>query len=132
MVEKLTETAQRAFETAMDSDFNTSQALAAMFDLSRDINRLKIQEGYPSAALRFAQQKLVDLAGVLGLDLERTRPEEAREADPYVDLLVEIRGKLRTAKQWALADEVRDRLKALGVSVEDRPEGSVWKYSEGS
>jgi cysteinyl-tRNA synthetase len=59
-------------------------------------------------------------------------PETAAEkaADPFVELLVELRGKLRGAKQWALADEVRDRLRELGVAIEDRPEGTIWKYSD--
>ncbi|HEX9017513.1 MAG TPA: cysteine--tRNA ligase [Chloroflexota bacterium] len=127
---RLAESAQQAFDAAMDSDFNTSQGLAALFDLSRDINRLRIQEGYPAAALEAPRAKLVELAGVLGLDLEVARPRESREADPYIDLLVEVRNKLRAAKQWALADEVRVRLRDLGVSVEDRPEGSIWKYEQ--
>jgi cysteinyl-tRNA synthetase len=130
-VEKLADAAQQAFEAAMDSDFNSAGALAALFDLARDTNRLRIQEGYPTAALAVPQRKIADLAGVLGLSLEAaTRASETRESDLYIDLLVEIRMKLRTARQWALADEVRDRLKALGVAVEDRPEGSIWKYTE--
>ncbi len=128
--ERLARSTRDAFEAAMDSDFNTSQALAALFDLAREVNRLRIQEGYPAAALAVPQSELVELAAVLGLDLKAARPAEAREADPYVDLLVELRTKLRQAKQWALADEVRDRLRALGVSVEDRPEGTIWKYME--
>jgi len=67
---------------------------------------------------------------VLGLELEAPKPSEARDADPYIDLLVDIRSKLRSVRQWALADEVRDRLRTLGVTVEDRPEGSIWKYAE--
>ena len=130
VAEKLAETAQQAFEAAMDSDFNSAQALAALFDLARETNRLRTQEGYPAPALEVTQKRLVDLAGVLGLDLVVQNVSEARDADPYIDLLVEIRNKLRSARQWALADEVRDRLRALGVAVEDRPEGSIWKYEK--
>ena len=128
--QKLAEVAQQAFESAMDSDFNTAQALAALFDLARETNRLRTQEGYPAEALEIVQKRLVDLASVLGLKLEAPKVSEARDADPYIDLLVETRSKLRSARQWTLADEIRDRLRDLGVSVEDRPEGSTWKYEK--
>ncbi|HEX2989014.1 MAG TPA: DALR domain-containing protein, partial [Chloroflexota bacterium] len=112
-------------------DFNTAQALAVLFDLSRDINRLRTQEGYPNEALAPVQKKMMGLGAVLGLKLEAPAESAAEKAaDPFVQLLVELRGKLRSAKQWALADEVRDRLKELGVAIEDRPEGTIWKYSD--
>ncbi len=129
---RLVATAQQSFTDAVDSDFNTAQGLASLFDLAREINRLRSQEGYAAEALRPAQEKLVELAAVLGVDLEAARTQEGREADPYIDLLVELRNKLRGVKQWALADEVRNRLKDLGVVLEDRPEGTIWKYSERS
>ncbi|MHB0870050.1 MAG: cysteine--tRNA ligase [Chloroflexota bacterium] len=129
-VARLVAAAQQSFEEGMDSDFNTAQGLAALYDLSREINRFRIQERYSAEALEPAKAKLVELAGVLGVGLEAAEAEEGRAADPYIDLLVELRGKLRAAKQWALADEVRDRLKALGVVLEDTPEGTIWKYGE--
>lgn len=131
-VNRLVDTAQKSFTDGMDSDFNTALALAALYDLSREINRLRTREQYTSETLAPARGKLVEFAGVLGLDLEAQPREERRAADAYVDLLVEIRGKLRTAKQWALSDEIRDRLKSLGVIIEDTPEGTVWKYGEKS
>ena len=51
------------------------------------------------------------------------------EAEPFVSLLVEVRSDLRQAKQWALADRVRDRLAELGVILEDGAEGTTWKYT---
>ncbi len=126
-VARVVEAGQQAFEDGMDADFNTAEALAALHDLAREINRLRSREGYPAEALEPARAKLVELAGVVGVQLEVAEAEEGRAAAPFVELLVELRGKLRVAKQWALADEVRDRLKALGVTLEDRPEGTVWK-----
>jgi cysteinyl-tRNA synthetase len=55
---------------------------------------------------------------------------DGQSASPFVDLLLEIRTDLRKAKQWALADKVRDRLKDLGVIVEDSPQGSTWRMGE--
>ena len=71
---------------------------------------------------------LQSLAAVLGLQLEA--PESAADgadAGPFIDLLLSVRQQLREAKQWALADEVRNRLRDLGVVVEDRPGGAVWR-----
>lgn len=117
------ETRER-FETAMDDDFNTPAALAALFDLSRAINR----EGSATPAVRYAQAELEDLAAVMGLTLRE--PDIAgADSTPYVDLLVEVRDDLRAAKQFELADRVRDRLGELGVVIEDSPEGSRWRWS---
>jgi len=128
---RLDEAVEKSFQDAMDADFNSAQALAVLFDLSKDINRLRTQEGYPNEALEPLQKRMMDLAAALGLKLE-AMPETAAEkaADPFIELLLDLRGKLRGAKQWALADELRDRLKELGVAIEDRPEGTIWKYSD--
>lgn len=113
------------FESAMDDDFNTPVALAALFDFARMINRERDETG-PSSELRYAQAQLQDLAAVLGLTL---RDPEAGSTDstPYIDLLVELRTQLRDAKQFELADQVRDRLGSLGIVVEDFPSGSTWR-----
>jgi len=55
------------------------------------------------------------------------RAADGEDAGPFIDLLLSVRQQLREAKQWALADEVRDRLRDLGVVVEDRPDGAVWR-----
>ncbi len=120
--------AQVAFEEAMDDDFNTAGALAALFDLVTEINRAR-EAGVGGAALAQAQDKLRELAGVLGLQLT-AETAGAAQAAPFIDLLVELRGKLRAAKQWALADELRNRLLELGVVVEDTREGSTWRWQQ--
>jgi cysteinyl-tRNA synthetase len=108
------------FTASMDDDLNTPQALAVLFDLAKDINRAR-DEG---VGVRDAQAVLLELADVLGLRLERA--EQSIEAAPFIDLLVQIRGELRAAKQWELADRVRDGLASLNVALEDTPEGTVW------
>ncbi len=71
---------------------------------------------------------LVELAGVLGLQLEPPTVEQAGgDAAPFIDLLLATRQRLREAKQWALADEIRNGLRELGIVVEDRPTGAVWR-----
>jgi cysteinyl-tRNA synthetase len=104
----------------MDDDLNTAQALAVLFDLSREINRGR-DRGY---SVGRAQETLRELAGVLGLRLDE--PVATQGAAPFIDLLVELRTELRQAKQFALADKVRDRLADMGIEVRDSAEGSRW------
>jgi cysteinyl-tRNA synthetase len=119
---------RRRFIEAMDDDFNTPQALAALFELARAINQAA------DSGLDFgrARNVLLELARkVLGLKLETF--EFTREASPEIEAnvsrLVEERNKLRAAKQWQKADEIRDKLAELGAVLEDTPEGVkiVWK-----
>ncbi len=109
------------FTLSMDDDLNTPQALAVLFDLSKEINRAR-DEGRGVAT---AQGALLELADVVGLRLEQA--EQSIEAAPFIDLLVQIRTELRGAKQWQLADRVRDGLKDLGVVLEDSADGTTWK-----
>jgi cysteinyl-tRNA synthetase len=111
------------FTAAMDDDLNTPQALAVLFDLAKEINRAR-DDGKGVAG---AQALLLELAGVLGLRLEQS--EQSIEAAPFIELLIQIRTELRAAKQWQLADRVRDGLAALDVSLEDAAGGTTWKRS---
>ena len=117
---------RQRFIEAMDHDFNSPQALAALFDLAREINRTIDQGADP----RGAQQILRELAGVLGFSFEK--PEVDLAAKPFIDLLVSIRTELRKEKHWEMADRVRTSLKDLGVVLEDTPQGTVWKQEKQS
>ncbi len=118
---------QQAFIEAMDDDFNTSGALAALFELVRSINTAR-DSGATSPQLAPAQETLRTLAGVLGLRLEEKKSGSG-EADKLIDLLVEVRTEMRKQKQWAMSDMIRNRLKDLGVSLEDSQDGTTWKWS---
>ncbi|GAP15512.1 cysteinyl-tRNA synthetase [Longilinea arvoryzae] len=117
---------EQAFIDAMDDDFNSAGALAALFELVRVINQTRA-DGASDAELKPAQDHLHRLAGVLGLTLKKAETGGG-EAGPFIDLLLEVRGELRKQKLWALSDLVRDRLKALGVTLEDSKEGSTWHF----
>ena len=112
------------FLDAMDADLNTPQALAALFDLARAINR-GMESGL---AVGFGQDTLRSLGGILGLTFEQPSDQRGDDGSPFIDLLVDVRTRLRTAKQYELADEIRSRLIDLGVVVEDNPGGSNWTY----
>jgi cysteinyl-tRNA synthetase len=117
--------ARQAFTDAMDDDFNTPLALAALFELVRVINTARAA-GATDEQLTPAQTVLRELTSVLGLRLEKTKRETA--ADPFIDLLLEIRSEMRKQKNWAMADLIRNRLQELGVTVEDTKEGSSWHW----
>ncbi len=120
------EAVRREFITAMDDDFNTPRAVAQVFDLARTVNQAR-DSGAPPDSLAFAQGILKELTDVLGLTMKG--PAGPTEPEPFISLLVEVRSDLRQAKQWALADRVRDRLAELGVILEDGAEGTTWKYT---
>jgi len=138
------------FIEAMDDDFNTPQAIAALFDLARDINRAE-EEGKATGA---ALETLRKLGGALGMTFKArdaapldTEPlqklagsimEKAKaaglsaaavpsDADGIMALLISARKDLRKAKQFQLADEIRNGLTAIGIILEDTPQGTNWK-----
>jgi cysteinyl-tRNA synthetase len=120
------EATQQQFAEAMDDDFNSSAALAAMFDLVRQVNTAR-DAGATSNQLETAQQTLHSLANILGLRLDE-KVGASSGADKFIDLLVELRTELRAQKNWAISDLIRNRLKDLGVIIEDSKEGSSWHW----
>jgi cysteinyl-tRNA synthetase len=128
---------QERFIEAMDDDFNTPQAMAVLFDLAREIN-IGHDEGL---GIRESQELLRELAGVLGLALKdifvRPCPIETEENVPApevdidkVNALIKERDKMRSKKQWQRADEIREELGQLGITLEDTPQGTVWRYKK--
>ena len=123
------ETYRRQFFEAMDDDLNTPRALAALFDLAREINRCSDAGQSVSAA----QDSLRHLGGILGLTFEQRsggKDADGAGAGPFIDLLLETRTALRQARQFEQADRIRDGLEQLGVSVEDTPSGPVWQFRQ--
>jgi cysteinyl-tRNA synthetase len=119
------EATQQTFSNSMDDDFNSSGALAALFELVRAINTAR-DSGATDAQLEPAQKTVRSLAGVLGLRLSEKK--SSGDADKFVNLLVEIRTEMRKQKNWAMSDLIRDRLKELGVAIEDAKDGTVWHW----
>jgi cysteinyl-tRNA synthetase len=115
-------TVRQRFTDVMDDDFNTPQALAILFDLAREINRA----GETGADTAEARHALKELAGVLGLTLKETE-KPFTDAAPFIELLLKTRKKLRDAKQFQLADEIRLTLIKMGLTLEDTPAGTTWK-----
>ena len=117
-----------SFAAAMDDDFNTAGAMAALFELVRAINTAR-DAGIGGEPFTTAQAVLRELAGVLGLTIAAPKAA-AQEAAPFIELLIELRAELRKAKQYALSDMVRTRLTDLNITLEDGPQGTRWKSTK--
>ena len=100
-------------------------ALAALFELVTTINRARDQ-GISGPIFERAQVTLRELFGVLGFTLEAPADTNIAAA-PFIDLLLRVRADLRKVKQFALADQIRSELAALGVQLEDNPTGTTWR-----
>jgi cysteinyl-tRNA synthetase len=119
------ELTKNGFTAAMDDDFNTAGALGTLFELVRAINTAR-DAGATSEQLKPAQDALRELAGIFGLRLTEKTGSEG--ADKFINLLLDVRAEARKQKQWPLSDLIRDRLKELGVTVEDGKDGAKWRW----
>ena len=120
----------KRFHAAMDDDFNTPEALAVLFDLVREINRLRSEEVDRAAALAAELRRLGGVLGLLQDDPEhylRGGVEESGLSDNQIDRLIRQRHTAKAEKRWAEADKIRDQLKAQGVVLEDSPQGTTWR-----
>jgi cysteinyl-tRNA synthetase len=149
--ESLTESIDAAhyreqFIEAMDDDFNTPQAVAVLFELAREINRGHDENLH----IGDARKLMCELAGVLGLTLysELTEPEiplhlmvelaakhnvvlrDSEDISTIISRFSEKRLELRRSRKWQLADSIRNDLKELGITLEDTPGGTVWRYKK--
>lgn len=123
------------FQAAMDDDINTPEGLAVIFELAKELRKesnLMTHEGQIEASsetLEIQWKTLVELAGVLGIEV---KPEEATvdEIDAAeIEALIEQRTAARKAKNFAESDRIRDELKAKGIVLVDKPEGTTWHHS---
>ena len=112
------------FIAAMEDDLNTADALASIFVLVRDINST-IASGAKKATLEACADMFDQLTGVLGLVYNRK--EEVLDSE--IEELIEKRTEARKAKDFKTADEIRDKLKEMGIILEDTPQGVKWSRS---
>ncbi len=121
------------FRGAMDDDFNTPAAIAVLFNLAREANRVMAAPTPPDAATRKAisdaSATILRLALVLGIEL---RPEAAAAAEDtlspqLMQLLIDLRAQARKEKNFALSDAIRNRLTEIGILLEDSAQGTTWR-----
>lgn len=119
-----------AFDRAMDDDFNTPEALAALFEMAREVNRLRAEDEDKAAQLAAGLRELGDVLGVLQEDPDtwlKGGAQAAGLADSEIDDLIQQRLQARASKNWAEADRIRDYLKDQGVLLEDGAGGTTWR-----
>jgi cysteinyl-tRNA synthetase len=124
---------RQAFTAGMDDDFNCPAALGAMHNLASEINSVASAvkpdtDALTVAGLRLMREALLEMGGVMGLDLSPRASGGDSDALPgLMEILLSLRAELRTKKEWALSDQIRDRLKEIGIVIEDHKEGSTWR-----
>jgi cysteinyl-tRNA synthetase len=116
---------KESFVNAMDDDFNTPLALAALYELVKAINTAR-DGGANAEQLKPAQSTLRELTDVLGLRL--AEKQGSNEDEARVLALIEERDEARKQKKWARSDEIRDKLKEMGVTIEDSKDGTKWRW----
>lgn len=109
------------FEANLDDDLNISGALGEIFDFIRDINRLRAEDKLSAAERDKALETIRKFDTVLGFEIK----EKALDAD--IEALIEKRNEARKNKDYALSDKIRDELLAMGIVLEDTPQGVKWK-----
>lgn len=118
------------FHAAMQDDFNTPEALAALFEMVREINRVRDEDPARAAGLGARLRQLGDLLGLLQDDPEHyLRGGETTGGldDATIEDLIAQRVAAKQARDWSEADAIRDRLKAGGIILEDSPAGTTWR-----
>jgi cysteinyl-tRNA synthetase len=121
------ETYKIRFEQAMNDDFNTPVALAVLFDLARDLNKAKTHEAEKIGSLAASLQQLAGLLGILQQDADIFL-KGSKADDQKIDQQIQARLDAKKAKDWALADKIRNDLKQQRVILEDSPDGATsWR-----
>jgi cysteinyl-tRNA synthetase len=120
-----------AFIQAMNDDFNTPRAIAALHEMARDVNRwLETGDPLDQGTLAAIDATFRELGGdVLGIIPKELGPRgiDSQVLEGLVEIVLDIRQTYRQNRDWEQADQLRDRLAEIGIQVEDRPEGATWR-----
>lgn len=126
-----TDPAIEKFKQAMDDDFNTPEALAVLFDLANQVNRLRDEDNNAALEKAAVFKNLANVLGLLEEDAEQYLQAGAGDSEDGADIdaLIEARNAARENKDWPEADRIRDELDAMGVVLEDKDGKTVWRRS---
>ena len=133
-LEQAAEADMKVFHEAMDDDFNTGLATGAMFDLAKAINvyynDVHSGIGFNKASLEKAGKAfktILDILGILEKEWKKTEAYDDKDYNDLMNVILAVRQSARKAKQYQLADEIRDKLGEIGIVIEDTPTGARWK-----
>jgi cysteinyl-tRNA synthetase len=120
-----------AFEEAMDDDFNTPQALAAIFDFVKEANRTIAENEAVGSEFYLKLKEFIEktAGGVLGIIDFNRKISSSNLEDDLVELIIKLRLDAKKEKNFALADKIRDELKILGIELKDSKEKTIFKKS---
>jgi cysteinyl-tRNA synthetase len=122
---------EKSFRAAMEDDFNTPEAIGALFDLAREINRLKQDDADAAAGLSALLISLGSVLGVLQLPADDFLRQGSENIDTlYIEELIARRNTARADKDWAMADQIRDELQVLNVILEDKDGVTSWRFEK--
>ncbi|MCG9127857.1 cysteine--tRNA ligase [Candidatus Poribacteria bacterium] len=122
---------QTDFTQAMDTDFNTAQAVGSIFTLVSTINKsIVATNGVSNHIYTRAYKALIETCEVLGIysNNEDVHAQTNEYLEPVLDLLLDIRQDARNRKDWDTSDMIRDRLIELNIEIQDTKDGSTWKF----
>jgi len=124
------DTYSKEFHKAMDDDFNTPEAIAVLFEMTREINRLREQLSEEAAELGVELKKLAGVLGLLQDDpdsfFKASIGDDGLSAE-QIETLIAARNAARKEKNWSEADRIRDELQEKGIVLEDGAQGTTWK-----
>ncbi|MUK36741.1 cysteine--tRNA ligase [Aliivibrio fischeri] len=116
------------FSTAMNDDFNTPEAYSVLFEMAREVNRLKTENIDAASKLGALMRELADVLGLLSQEPEAFLQGGSGNDDvAEIEALIKARNDARAAKDWVAADAARDAIAALNIVLEDGPEGTTWR-----
>ncbi|WP_217515446.1 cysteine--tRNA ligase [Vibrio metschnikovii] len=117
------------FTSAMNDDFNTPEAYSVLFDMAREVNRLKTEDMLQASALGALMRELADVIGILYQEPERFLQSSVANDDQAeeIEALIKLRNYSRANKDWANADLARHKLTEMGIILEDGPNGTTWR-----
>jgi len=121
----------QSFHEAMQDDFNTSEALAVLFEMAKQINRLKKQgELQQAGALASALKAFGFVLGILQQDPNHFLQGDSNQDASKIEALIAARNQAREDKNWQQADQIRDQLAAMNIEIEDGPQGTRWRRAQ--
>ncbi|AZL85138.1 cysteine--tRNA ligase [Aliivibrio salmonicida] len=123
------ETFVTRFSTAMNDDFNTPEAYSVLFEMAREVNRLKTENIEAASKLGALMRELAEVLGLLSQEPEAFLQGDSGSDNEVAEIeaLIKARNDARAAKDWSAADAARDAITALNIVLEDGPEGTTWR-----